>query len=144
MSREDRIARATELLTDIAEKQLACNKVIGLSFKDIDRVLKAVIAEKKSAKSDEDDERFESPEKWGDRPESPVRESPVGSSPFKSETGLPFTRDEVAWLLAQRDIILSETNTRPNRNYATYREHEVDALIKGKCHPSIFNRRSRS
>lgn len=141
MSREDRIERAKELLNDIQEKQAACNKVVGLSFKDIDRVLKAVIAEKKSNKSDDEDERLDNPDKWGDRSGELLRGSTKEANPLKGEAGLPFTRDEVKWLLEQRDVILYEERPTSARSYKTYSVHEVNALIKGKCHPSIFKRK---
>lgn len=43
LSKEDRISRCYELLKDNEAKQTMCNAVPGLTFKDIDKALKAEI-----------------------------------------------------------------------------------------------------
>ena len=109
--------------------------MVGLSFKDIDRVLKSVINEKKAPKSDDDLEREYTPEKWNP-PGRPERNS---SRP--SQTSISYTREDVTWFLAQKDVILSDTTPKSLKGYKTYTAEQADALIKGNCHPSILKRK---
>jgi hypothetical protein len=139
LSSDDRVGRATELLNDIQEKQAACNKVVGLSFKDIDKVLKAIINEKKPGRSDEDDEREQNPDKWSSASPSIDSERATGRH---YDVGDAYSPEDVAWFLAQKDRIIVEESNKTLIGYKSYTPAQVDALLKGDCHPSIFKRKS--
>lgn len=50
LKREQKIERAREILTSTGIKQDLCNQIPGLSFKDLEKLLKGIIESKASAK----------------------------------------------------------------------------------------------
>jgi hypothetical protein len=137
LKREQRIQRAKEILDDLAEKQAICNKVVGASFKDVERALKDIISDRKvSSKTDEIDREVEelSPQKL--RPELEVTRRAYDPAP----TDMLLDPDEVNALLNA-----TETSKATERvpeldpeSYRTYSFEEVAALMDCNYNPESF------
>jgi len=127
VSLEDRVKRAKQVLNSVEEKQLLCSKMLGLTYKEIDTVMRSVILEKR--KSADDLEKEQNPEKFEDEPDLQLARSRSGPLTLREPT-----REEVAALVrATNEPIVSELkpDTLKKKSYRTYTKEETYDLLNG-------------
>lgn len=132
LSKEDRLLRAKEILESTKIKQKMCNQMIGLTFKDIERAMTAVLEERQPTEREQEELELRelAPEKF--EPFIPQIDRP----PAREVSYRPMTREECAWLLAQSNKpIEKEPAAETNYNYKTYTREEVQALLRGDYDP---------
>lgn len=137
LSKEDRLLRAKEILESTKIKQKLCNQMAGLTFKDIERAMTAVIEERQPTEREQEELELRelAPEKF--EPFIPQIDRP----PVREVTYRHITREECAWLLAQSNKpIEKEPAPKPNNNYRTYTREEVQALLRGDYDPENFKK----
>lgn len=134
LSREERIVRANEILTSTDLKQSICHQILGTTFKDIDRVMRAILEERQLT-SDQQEEleiRKTMPEKY--EPDfDPAIEFIVNkkaADPKKSGIQYTnYTREEVAELINAPEVTFVEPAPIQSRNYPTYSREQVQELM---------------
>lgn len=138
LSPEERSRRAREILEDNDIKQDMCLKCPGLTHKDIERTMKAVLAERHIR--DEPTEEDLYPEKYGK--ESNLRQEVWRPSKKKVEY-TTLTREQTAWLVEQSEKPINAPLKKDSTKYRTYSMEETAALIKGDYHPDKFRYKKR-
>jgi len=126
LSKEDTLSRAFEIIDDYDFKQGLCIKYPGLTHKDIDRTMKAILANKQLKTKEEDI----NPEKYSCNIYGDISKSSI-------KYGI-LTREETRKLVEASDepVIVEERAPQlPGRGYAA---EEVQSLIRGDYHPSKF------
>ncbi len=133
MSKEERLIRAKEILNSTKEKQKLCNSMPGLTFRDIEKAMVAIMEERQpSAKELEElEERSLHPEKY-----EPQSISPSTGKPGEYRS---LTREEVARLIAaSKEPCINVAPSTWTDDYPTYSAEEVAALMKGNYNPNMF------
>lgn len=133
LSSEERAEKAREILEDCELKQDLCLKCPGLTHKDIERTMKAVLAERHIRKEPTEEELY--PEKYGNDP-NPKQE--VWCPGNRNVEYKPLTREQAAWLVEQSEKPIQKDESKPKKEYKTYSMEEVAALMKGDYHPDKF------
>jgi hypothetical protein len=138
LSKLDRTRRAKEILNDTAEKQLICNSVLGASFKDVEKVMKEVLNERKLSRHELEYEELLSdvPEKINPEIASLANNRQLNKTPMD----LMLDQDEVNRLINESSTQI-EDKLKPisEESYPTYSLEEVAALLEGNYHPSMFS-----
>lgn len=129
LSGDDRLRLASNILDSTEMKQDICLQCPGITYRDIDRTMKAVLAEKKPKRDPEEDLY---PEKYGKTSKEVFRPG-IGKIEYRQ-----MTREEVAELMrkSEEPIVVPEMGER--REYRTYTREEVAALIACEYHPDNF------
>ena len=129
LSREDKARRAQEILGSTDEKQTICNQILGVSFKDVERVMRDILAGVDS-KSFED----ELPEEKFGEVKPPIRQ--VVSAAIEEMLDPEY----VNWLLNESSRSIAEVAPEPAdpTKTPTYSEEEVAALMANNYHPAMF------
>lgn len=138
LGKEERTRRVHEILDSTDEKQAICNKIAGVSFKDIEKALKDLISNKRSK---EEQTRVELEE-----------EVPYKLHPEMEVKSRPATANSLVPLLDQAEVnrLVNESVTSKAteqaapvapESYLTYSFEEVAALMACNYHPSMFKSR---
>lgn len=129
LSKEERTRRCNEILNDNDLKQSLCNQVPGLTFRDIDKTLKAELSDKKLTPEQEIYESIEEdfPDKLNPNDFKPKPKRKVSRS-------LHYTREESLELINANTF---GTKSKPVKQvqYDTYSQKEIEALINGTYTP---------
>lgn len=138
LSKEERRLAATSILNDTQAKQKLCNAVPGLSYKDIERAMKDILAERQPLDQELDEEelreiapeKFEPPTLLGRR-----------STPTKMQYQV-LTPDEAQALIdaSSAPFEVEPVSEKPVRAHPTYSMEESVALINGNYDPKIFDK----
>ncbi len=115
-----------------------CNQMIGLTFKDIERAMTAVLEERQPTEREQEELELRelAPEKF--EPFIPQIDRPQA----REISYRPMTREECAWLLAQSNKpIEKEPPVETNKTYRTYTQEEVQALLRGDYDPQNSKKR---
>ena len=135
ISKEERIKRAQQILNDPAEKQALCNRLVGLSHRDIEKVLKDIVTERKSKQQEEYEELLN---------EVPEKLFPNEVN-FKQKSNVKVTSvidpDEIRGLIEATQRPLEDVVKKLDPAYSTYSFEEVAAILAGNYHPSMFKYR---
>jgi len=132
LSKEDRLLRVKEILENNHIKQKLCNLVQGLTFKDIDRAMKDIIAERQPTEAEQEELELReiAPEKF--EPPIPALLRPDNTQSTHKIKYTTYTREQITWLFAQSEKSVQQEPIKEfNTNYKTYTPEEVAALIKG-------------
>ena len=126
LSKEDRLLRAKEILENNKIKQKLCNQMPGLTFKDIDRTMEAVLEERYP--TDKELEELELRELAPEKFEPPI---PAIDRPPKTEgPWRPLTREDVARLMAASKKPVESEPVVTYTDYHTYSPEEVQVLLE--------------
>ena len=129
---EDRSRLATEILHSTDLKQDICLQCPGITYRDIEKTMQAVLAERKYKPELTEEELY--PEKYGETPKQEVFR-PRGS---KIEYRAP-TREEVARLMRASEAPVKEEIKPAKKDYGPpLTPEETAALIRGDYHPDKF------
>ena len=145
LPRDERVRLARHIVRDDKEKQRLCNEIMGLSFRDIEKVMASIINEKKFSRNEEEEELMElAPEKFNSAPIRPPslkerEEQEVFRPKSSSSQYRNPTREEVQWLLEQsKKPVENPDPPPPRKDYDTYTMEEVAALLRGDYNPEHF------
>jgi hypothetical protein len=124
LSREDRVRKASAILSDPEYKQKICNEITGASYRDIEKALKSIVATKLSEEDEEHAElERDHPEKLDPtigrvRAVKPIRLAPV------------LDKKEVNWLINASNKPLAEDEPQRQKDYPSYSPAEIAELFK--------------
>lgn len=135
LEREEKITRANEILNNTELKQAICHKILGTTFKDIERAMNAIIDERQLTETqrEELELRESHPEKYEDQAYDPhvdfIKNQRV-ASPEKSIGGhRTLTREECAALIAASSAPFIAPEPVKRASYPTYTREQVEALM---------------
>ena len=128
LSQEDRLVRAEEILSSNELKQSISNEILGVTFKDIERAMRSVIAEKRPSREEQDQLELElaAPEKFEEPAPLPFK----SKKPVKKKYTRPLTQEEVTTLIeASKEQVKLE---RPPRSldYHTYTHEQIQGMVE--------------
>jgi len=133
LEREERLSRAHEILNSTELKQQICHKILGTTFKDIERAMDAIIKERQLTPDQEEEiELRESyPEKYETEfdPEVTFKVNKKAADPRPVGGYRTYTREEVAELLAAKEAPYEPPPPMDHSNYRTYSREEVAVLM---------------
>lgn len=136
LEREEKITRANEILNSTELKQAICHKILGTTFKDIERAMNAIIDERQLTETqrEELELRKSHPEKYEEEAYDPhvdfIKNKQV-ASPEKSVGGYrTLTREECAALIAASNAPFEPPPPVERRDYPTYTREQVEALMR--------------
>jgi hypothetical protein len=131
LSREERLSRANEILNSTELKQSICHKILGCTFKDIEKTMIAVIQERQITEAQAEQLELEemAPEKFD--PEVTFRVNREASNVVKKSVYGTYTKEQVAKLLAasKAPIVVSEP-LEPTREYPILSREQCEALMR--------------
>lgn len=136
LEREERLARAHEILNSSELKQAICHKILGTTFKDIERAMDAIIKERQltPAQEEELELRESHPEKYEEEAYDPYldfKKNKHVASPKKSSSGYrELTREECAALIAASNAPFEAPPPIERPNYPTYTREQVQELLR--------------
>lgn len=134
LSREERLSRATEILNSNELKQAICHKILGASFKDIDKVMTAIINERQLTPDQEDEIELQeiAPEKFEPKfdPDLEFKLNKKAADPSGSMRYEPYTREEVAALIEATNAPYESPPGMECRKYGTYTREQVAKLMQ--------------
>ena len=134
LEREEKILRAYEILNSNELRQSICHQILGTTFKDIDKAMQSIIAERQLTpdQQEELELRDTHPEKW-----VPIADlelefkvnkhvaDPVKTSPYRE-----YTREEVAALVSATHEPYVPVEYFEPTNYTTYSRDFVEQLVR--------------
>ena len=134
LDREERLDRAHEILNSTELKQEICHKILGTTFKDINKAMQSIIDERQitPAQEEELELRESHPEKYESNfdPELEFKINKKAADPKKGGGYREYTREEVAELLAASNAPYVAPEPAPRRDYPTYSREQVQALMQ--------------
>ena len=130
---------AESILDDVQFKQSLCNQVPGLSFRDIDRTMKNVLAESPNIKRDQEEEELRkiAPQKF-----NPGVENILPRRKNKRTEYRTLTPEETRKLLEASEKPIKQEK-KAKKEYDTWTLEEVAALIAGTYDPKNFKRKKK-
>jgi hypothetical protein len=135
LSMEQKKARADEILESYDYKQALCLRCPGVTHKDIDNTMKAILSERSSSKRVPKEEK-QFPEKYG-KDVDPAEH--IWRPSGKKCEYVPLSEERTRELMAAKDTtIKSEPKPVNAKNYRSLEPEEVAALIQGNYHPDKF------
>jgi hypothetical protein len=134
LSKEERRAAATKILNDTNAKQKLCNACPGLSFKDIERTMKDILAERQP--TEDELEEMAIPEKFDP---IPLPNSKQNGHKMKYKI---LTPEETQALVSASEapFYTDPESEEPKKHYPTYSLEETIALINGTYDPNVFKK----
>lgn len=137
LSKEERRLAATSILNDTNAKQKLCNSMPGLSFKDIERAMRDILAERQPTEAEiEEEELMEiAPEKF-EPPTLLGRKSTPGKMKYRV-----LTPEETRVLIEASKAPFEPPPVSENSTklYNTYTMEQAVALINGTYDPNDPN-----
>lgn len=134
LDREERVNRAHEILNSTELKQAICHKILGTTFKDIERAMEAVIKERQltPAQEEELELRESHPEKYEPEfdPELEFKINKKAADPVKSTGYRTLTREETAALIAASNAPYEPPAPVERVDYPTYTREQVQELLR--------------
>lgn len=134
LERDERVNRAHEILNSSELKQAICHKILGTTFKDVERAMEAVIKERQLTPSQEEElELREShPEKYESDfyPEVEFKVNKQAADTKKSSGYRTLTREEVAALIAASNAPIQSPPIVERQDYPTYTREQVQELMR--------------
>jgi hypothetical protein len=128
--RDERIERAYQILNSAELKQAICLKILGTTFKDVEKAMDAILKERHipEEKMEELEEDF-IPEKFD--PEVTFIANKQAASPIKNRGYTTLSREDVARLMAaSKAEPKGIDNTHPKTNYPTLSREECERLVR--------------
>jgi hypothetical protein len=131
LSKKDQLRRAHEILNSSDVKQAICNRIVGASFRDIERTMRGIINERQP--SEEEQEMLEimksNPEKINpDVLIYPVFSSKKHDMPRRHNA---LTMEETRALLELGNKPIAQESSLMQKNYPTYTQEQVQQLMAG-------------
>ena len=136
LEREEKISRAHEILKSTELKQAICHKILGTTFKDIERAMNAIIEERQltPAQEEEIELRESHPEKYEEPEYDPYvdfKKNKKVADPVKTVGGYrTLTREECAALVAASNAPFVAPPPVERMPYPTYTREQVQELMK--------------
>lgn len=130
LSREERLSRANEILRSTELKQAICHEILGCTHKDVDRAMRAIIDQRQITEEQAEQLELEemAPEKFD--PEVTFIANKHAADPHKFQTyGEPYTRQQVAMLLAASSAPTEMSPPVEKTNYPTMTREECEFLM---------------
>lgn len=130
LNREERLSRATEILRNSDLKQSICHEILGCTHKDIDRAMRSVVDERQITEEQQEMLELEelAPEKFD--PEITFIANKHAADPHEFQTyGEPYTREQVAALLAASKAPPKVEPTEERMQYPTMTREEAEFLM---------------
>lgn len=132
LSREERLIKANEILKDFKLKQAICNKILGTTFKDIEKAMDAIIKERQLTPEQKEELELKksNPEKFEVDLELDFKINKKAADPKKTDGYRTYTADEVAELLAVSDAPTKEPEIYVSvKKYGTYTREQVEEFM---------------
>ena len=130
LSKEDRLRRAHEILNSSDIKQAICNRIVGASFKDIEKTMRGIISERQP--TEEEQEMLEimksNPEKINPDILLPPQLSSKKHDMPRYKT---LTMEETRALLELGNTPIVQAHSPMPQNYPTYTQEQVQQLMAG-------------
>lgn len=141
LERSERRRQAQQILDSPELKQQICNQMLGLSFRDIDKTMRNVLAENQPTPEEQEESELRriAPHKFD--PDA-ILESRIPRTGRKKVTYKTLTREETRKLIEASNKPI-ENEPRPKPKYDTYTFEEVQALLAGNYHPDMFKRKRK-
>lgn len=134
LERDERVNRAHEILNSSELKQAICHKILGTTFKDVERAMEAVLKERQLTPDQEEElELREShPEKYESDfyPEVEFKVNKKAADPVKAVGYRTLTREETAALIAASNAPFEAPPVVERRDYPTYTREQVQELLR--------------
>lgn len=133
LERDERIARAHEILNSTELKQAICHRILGTTHKDVVKAMEAIIKEKQLTPAQEDELELREimPEKFEPefRPEVTFKVNKKAGDPVKDAGYREYTREEVAALLAASKAPTESPPVIEPTVYPTMTREQCEALM---------------
>lgn len=139
LERTKRRELAQDILDSSKFKQRLCNKVNGLSFRDIERTMQNVLDENKPTVDEQEEQELRriAPQKFN--PDAILGVCPCANKKTEYRT---LTREETRKLLEASNKPIQQEPSEPSRiKHKTWTREEVQALIAGDYDPADFKRK---
>lgn len=131
LNRADKVSRANEILNSAELKQAICLKILGTTFKDVERAMEAVLSERQLSASqiEELELRDIAPDKFDHEFEFLVNKQAADvkkqSSPYRT-----YTQEEVTKLLAASNAPCESPAPIEQRSYEYMSRERAEELIR--------------
>lgn len=134
LDREQKVIRAQEILSTAELKQAICHQILGTTFKDIERAMRAIIDERQltTEQQEELEIRQTMPEKYEPEfdPTFEFKLNKKAADPKKGSGYGTYTREQVAELLAASNAPCLPPPVREPIEYPTYSREQVQELMR--------------
>lgn len=141
VERSERRKRAQDILDSIEFKQKLCNRVPGLSFRDIDKTMQNVLSDNQpTTKEQEEREELKRVAPYKLDPDFDFRARKRATREITYEM---VTKEEARRLVEASERIISHDYEFHHREYDTYTPEEVAELMGCEYQPTKFKRRRR-
>lgn len=132
LERKEKIERAHQIINSTELKQAICHKILGTTFKDVEKIMNGIIKEKQLTSSQEEELelREEYPEKF--EPFDPYVEfkaNKKAADPVDSNGYGTYTRDQVAELFAAADKPIERQLVPNSVVYPTLTKEQCQILM---------------
>jgi hypothetical protein len=124
LSNEHKLKRAHEILNDYKLKQDICNYILGASFKDVDKAMRSIIADRNPPDDLDDMENVEY--KSFTKNDIGVSDLPV----TKTSKYKVLSEEETRALIAKGNAPVVEPPHKVTRYYETYSQEQVEQWVK--------------
>jgi len=127
LSNAHKLKRAHEILNDYKLKQDICNYILGASFKDVEKAMRSVIADR-NPPDDLDDDMEKTEYKAFTKDDVGVSDLPIGKAAPKYRV---YTLEETQALIAKSNAPVEEPPHREiTRYHETYSREQVEQWVR--------------
>lgn len=135
LERDEKVARAYQILNSLELKQAICHKILGTTFKDVEKAMEGVIKERQLTPDQEEEiELREShPEKFeGDNfdPTVTFKKNQSAGDTVKSSGYQTLSREDVARLMAASNAPIQKSEPVRTTEYPTMTREECERLMR--------------
>jgi hypothetical protein len=129
LPREEKLLRASEIITSTELKQAICNQVLGISFKNVERTMQAIIDDRRPSRHEEEMRELEEVAPYKLQKEDLF----PSTKKYKQTKYGSYTKDEIARLLAASVAPVEYKEKEIARHeHQTYTLDQARALLEGR------------
>lgn len=126
LSNAHKLKRAHEILNDYKLKQDICNYILGASFKDVEKAMRSVIADR-NPPDDLDDDMEKTEYKAFTKDDVGVSDLPVAKTTSRYKA---LSLEETQELIARGNASVAEPPHKVSRYYETYSQEQVEQWVR--------------
>lgn len=131
LPREEKLVLANEILNSTEHKQAICNKILGCTFKDVERAMMGIIDDRNVTEAQK--ERLELEELAPDKFDPEIAfivNKPIPAIPAKEIRYTTYTKEQVAWLMAASKAPPVQEEVEPSYDYGSLPRERVEELVR--------------
>lgn len=133
IERDEKVARAHQILNSTELKQAICHKILGTTFKDVEKAMEGVLKERQLSPDQEEELelRDSHPEKYEGEfyPDVEFKKNKDAADPVKNTGYTTYSKYEVAELMAASSAEYTPSEPEPMSDYPTYSREHIEQFM---------------